>query len=64
MLRGFGASQLDDAQTIATAKARMRASPSDIVILDYMLGAEEGVDFARWLRTAPEARRPIRRSSC
>ncbi len=58
MLRGFGASQLDDAQTIATAKAQMRASPSDIVILDYMLGAEEGVDFARWLRTAPESPAP------
>lgn len=58
MLRGFGASQLDDAQTIAAAKAQMRASPSDIVILDYMLGAEEGVDFARWLRTAPESPAP------
>ncbi|MDP3853373.1 response regulator [Phenylobacterium sp.] len=50
MLRGFGADQLYDAQTIEAAKQRMRATPADIVILDYMMGAEEGVTFARWLR--------------
>lgn len=50
MLRGFGSDRLDDAQTIDAAKMRMRANPADIVILDYMMGAEEGVTFARWLR--------------
>lgn len=58
MLRGFGADQLHDAQTVATAQAQMRARPCDIVILDYMLGTEEGVDFARWLRNAPESPAP------
>ncbi|KQW72873.1 hypothetical protein ASE17_07845 [Phenylobacterium sp. Root77] len=58
MLRGFGADQLYDAQTIASAKSQMRTSPCDIVILDYMLGSEAGVDFARWLRTAPESPAP------
>ena len=50
MLRGFGSDRLDDAQTIDAAKMRMRANPADIVILDYMMGTEEGVTFARWLR--------------
>lgn len=58
MLRGFGADRLHDAQTILAAKQRMRATPCDIVILDYMLGSEEGVTFARWLRTDPESPAP------
>jgi CheY-like chemotaxis protein len=58
MLRGFGADQLHDAQTIEAAKQRMRATPADIVILDYMMGAEEGVTFARWLRNDPESPAP------
>lgn len=59
MLRGFGADQLYDAQTIDGAKQRMRATPADIVILDYMMGEEEGVTFARWLRNDPESPAPF-----
>jgi len=55
MLRGFGSDQLYDAQTVETAKQRMKATPADIVILDYMMGEEEGVTFARWLRNDPES---------
>lgn len=55
MLRGFGSDRLDDAQTIDAAKMRMRANPADIVILDYMMGTEEGVTFARWLRNDPDS---------
>ncbi len=55
MLRGFGSDRLDDAQTISAAKMRMKANPADIVILDYMMGTEEGVTFARWLRNDPES---------
>ena len=51
MLRGFGADRLHDAQTVAAAKQQMTAAPADIVILDYMLGSEEGVTFARWLQS-------------
>ena len=58
MLRGFGADQLYDAQTIDTAQRRMKITPCDIVILDYMLGAEEGVTFARWLRNDPDSPAP------
>lgn len=58
MLRGFGADQLFDAQTIDAAQRRMKITPCDIVILDYMLGAEEGVTFARWLRNDPDSPAP------
>ena len=58
MLRGFGADQLHDAQTIEAAKRQMKLTPCDIVILDYMLGSEEGVDFARWLRNDPASPAP------
>jgi DNA-binding response OmpR family regulator len=58
MLRGFGANQLYDAQTIDTAQRRMKITPCDIVILDYMLGEEEGVTFARWLRNDPDSPAP------
>ncbi|MFN3513649.1 MAG: response regulator [Phenylobacterium sp.] len=58
MLRGFGTDRLDDAQTIEAAKQRMKANPADIVILDYMMGTEEGVTFARWLRNAPDSPAP------
>lgn len=58
MLRGFGADQLYDAQTIDAAQRRMKITPCDILILDYMLGAEEGVTFARWLRNDPDSPAP------
>ncbi|MDP1599309.1 response regulator [Phenylobacterium sp.] len=58
MLRGFGADQLYDAQTVDSAQRRMKITPCDIVILDYMLGAEEGVTFARWLRNDPDSPAP------
>lgn len=58
MLRGFGASHLYDAQTIDAAKRLMRATPCDIVILDYMLGTEEGVAFAHWLRNDADSPGP------
>ncbi len=58
MLRGFGADQLYDAQTIDAAQRRMKITPCDVVILDYMLGAEEGVTFARWLRNDPDSPAP------
>lgn len=58
MLRGFGANQLFDAQTVDAARRQMQITPCDIVILDYMLGAEEGVTFARWLRNDPDSPAP------
>lgn len=57
MLRGFGVDAVVEAKTLAEAKAKLKASTLpgapviDIIILDYMMGEEEGVTLARWLRT-------------
>ena len=51
MLRGFGVGSVVEARTITEAKAKLKASSIDIVILDYLMGDEEGVTLARWLRT-------------
>lgn len=57
MLRGFGVDAVVEAKTIAEAKAKLKASTLpgatviDIIILDYMMGEEEGVTLAHWLRT-------------
>ena len=48
---------LAEKMRIAQAAASLIQS-GDIVILDYMLGAEEGVTFARWLRNDPESPAP------
>ncbi len=59
MLRGFGVDQVAEAQTIAQAKAALKAAPVDILILDYMLGDEEGVTLARHLRRDPASPSPF-----
>lgn len=59
MLRGFGVDQVVEAQTIADAKKALKASPVDIVILDYMLGDEEGVTLARHIRRDPASPAPF-----
>ncbi len=57
MLRGFGVDSVVEAKTITEAKAKLKQSTLpgtaviDIIILDYMMGEEEGVTLARWLRT-------------
>jgi len=59
MLRGFGATLCDEARNIAEAKQRMRHAPADIIILDYLMGDEEGVTLARYLRHDPESPSPF-----
>jgi two-component system chemotaxis response regulator CheY len=59
MLRGFGVDQFEEARTIAEAKRRLRSAQIDIVILDYLMGDEEGVTLARYLRTDPESPAPF-----
>lgn len=53
MLRGFGVDQVAEARNIAEAKAVLRAGPVDILILDYLMGDEEGVTLARHIRQDP-----------
>jgi len=58
MLRGFGFERFYEATTIAAAKKILKATPPDLMLLDYMMGAEEGVTLARWLRTDPASPAP------
>lgn len=59
MLRGFGVDQVVEAQTIADAKKALKAGPFDIVILDYLMGEEEGVTLARHIRRDPASPSPF-----
>jgi CheY-like chemotaxis protein len=59
MLRGFGVDQVVEAQTIADAKKALKAGPIDIVILDYLMGEEEGVTLARHIRRDPASPSPF-----
>ena len=59
MLRGLGATQVYDARTPAQALEHLRKEEIDIVILDYMLGETDGVEFLRRLRTDPKSPAPF-----
>ena len=59
MLRGLGALHVFDARTPAQALQHLRNDEIDIVILDYMLGDTDGVEFLRRLRTDPKSPTPF-----
>lgn len=59
VLRGLGAVHVFDARAPKDALERLRNDAIDIVILDYMLGDEDGVDFLRRLRTDPKSPTPF-----
>lgn len=59
MLRGLGAPQVFDARTPAQALEHLRNDEIDIVILDYMLGETDGVEFLRRLRSDPKSPAPF-----
>jgi CheY-like chemotaxis protein len=59
VLRGLGAVHLFDARTPGDALEHLRNDAIDIVILDYMLGDEDGVEFLRRLRTDPKSPTPF-----
>jgi len=58
LLRGFGVVQFSEAQTIDEAKRRLNLDAIDIVILDYLMGDEEGISLVKYLRTDPESPAP------
>jgi CheY-like chemotaxis protein len=58
MLRGLGAPQVYDAKTPTQALELLRTEEIDIVILDYMLGDADGVEFLRHLRSDPKSPAP------
>jgi CheY-like chemotaxis protein len=59
MLRGLGAPLVADARTPAQALEHLRSGEIDIVILDYMLGDTDGVEFLRRLRCDPASPAPF-----
>ncbi|HEX3408334.1 MAG TPA: response regulator [Caulobacteraceae bacterium] len=59
VLRGLGAVHVFDARTKKDALEHLRNEAIDIVILDYMLGEEDGVEFLRQLRTDPKSPTPF-----
>ncbi len=59
VLRGLGAVHVFDARTRDDALEHLRNDAIDIVILDYMLGDDDGVAFLRHLRTDPKSPTPF-----
>ncbi|HEY1751315.1 MAG TPA: response regulator [Caulobacteraceae bacterium] len=59
MLRGFGVINVHEAKNSQEAFAHLRQEAIDIVILDYVIGDEDGVDFLRQLRRDPASPSPF-----
>ncbi|SRR5690606_7785747 len=52
LLRGFGVAEVVTATSTSQAEALLGRKRIDIVLLDYMVGPVDGVQFARNIRTA------------
>ncbi len=48
---------VDVARTVESAQEMLLRSVPELVLLDVRLGAEDGLDLARWIRATPELRR-------
>jgi CheY-like chemotaxis protein len=59
ILRGFGAALVVEAKNATEAFHRLKHEAIDIVILDYVMGEEDGVAFLRRLRTAQDSPAPF-----
>lgn len=58
ILKGFGATHVFDARDPAEAMTRLKQEAIDIVILDYLMGDDDGVEFLRQLRMGTESPAP------
>ena len=58
MLRGFGATNVFEARNSQDAVKSLRQDAIDIVLLDYVIGSEDGADFLRRLRRDPDSPAP------
>jgi two-component system chemotaxis response regulator CheY len=58
VLKGFGAAHLFDAKTTADALHRLRTEAIDIMVLDYQIGDEDGVEFLRRVRSDKDSPAP------
>ncbi|MFI4933490.1 MAG: response regulator [Caulobacterales bacterium] len=59
ILRGFGAVHVSEAKNPQEAIFRLRHDAIDILILDYVMGEEDGVAFLRKLRHQPDSPAPF-----
>ena len=59
VLRGLGAMHVFDARSAKEALERLRNDAIDIIILDYVLGETDGVEFLRRLRTDANSPTPF-----
>ncbi len=58
ILRGFGAVYVFEARDGQEALFRLKHDAIDILVLDYVMGEEDGVDFLRHLRTSTDSPAP------
>lgn len=58
ILKGFGATHVFEAKDAVDAFTRLRNESIDIVILDYLMGEEDGVALLRRIRTDPDSPTP------
>lgn len=58
ILRGFGAIYVFEARDGHEALFRLKHDAIDILVLDYVMGEEDGVDFLRHLRTSADSPAP------
>jgi CheY-like chemotaxis protein len=58
ILRGFGAMHVFEAKDPTEALYRLRQDSIDIVVLDYVIGDEDGVEFLRRLRNDKDSPSP------
>jgi len=59
ILRGFGAVHVFEAKEPQEAIHRLRNDAIDIVVLDYLMGDEDGIDFLKKLRHETDSPAPF-----
>jgi len=59
ILKGFGADRVLEAKNPAEAFERLRNDAIDIIVLDYVMGEEDGVGFVRKVRTEATSPAPM-----
>ena len=59
LLKGFGAAHVFEAKNITDAFMRLKHDNIDIIILDYLMSDEDGVDFIRRIRNNTDSPNPF-----
>lgn len=60
ILEGVGVADIRSAMDLATAQAALQATGLDVVVTDWHVGTESGLDLIAWMRRQPEfAKLPV-----